>query len=286
MLNRPRVLKTIAETQSAIAQLRAAGKRVGLVPTMGALHAGHLSLVQRAKAECEVVVATIFVNPTQFAPHEDFGKYPRTWEADLDLLASAACDFVFAPRPEEMFPSDFSTYVEPPAVAAPLEGVCRPGHFRGVATVVLKLFQIVPVAAAYFGQKDFQQALVIERLTADLNLPIQIVVCPIVREPDGLAMSSRNRYLSPQQREQALGLSRSLRAARELATAGERNAAAIVARMRQELAAANIERLEYVAIADPKTLVELPLLERPAVALVAAYVGSTRLIDNCLLPGG
>ena len=217
MLNRPRVLKTIAETQSAIAQLRAAGKRVGLVPTMGALHAGHLSLVQRAKAECEVVVATIFVNPTQFAPHEDFGKYPRTWEADLDLLASAACDFVFAPRPEEMFPSDFSTYVEPPAVAAPLEGVCRPGHFRGVATVVLKLFQIVPVAAAYFGQKDFQQALVIERLTADLNLPIQIVVCPIVREPDGLAMSSRNRYLSPQQREQALGLSRSLRAARELA---------------------------------------------------------------------
>lgn len=283
---RPRTISTIAEMQATMRTLRQAGKKVGLVPTMGALHAGHLSLVQAAKRDCDVVVTTIFVNPTQFGPHEDFQKYPRTLENDLDLLASVGGDLVFVPAREEMYPADASTFVDPPQVAAPLEGVCRPGHFRGVATIVLKLFNIIPADVAYFGQKDFQQALVIRRLVADLNLPIEIVVCPIIREPDALAMSSRNRYLSPAERAQALALSQSLRRATELVAAGERDAARIKAEMSESLANAGIERVEYIAIANPDTLAEVSQIATPAVALIAAFVGTTRLIDNqLLLPG-
>lgn len=269
--------------RAIVRELQHAGKSVGLVPTMGALHEGHLSLVRRAKSECDVTVATIFVNPTQFAPHEDFSKYPRTLESDLAALAAANCDMVFVPSREEMYPADASTFIEPPQVAQPLEGVFRPGHFRGVATVVLKLFNIISADKAYFGQKDFQQALVIQRMVADLNLPVQVVVCPITREPDGLAMSSRNRYLSPSERQQALALSRALNLAQERVKLGERNATLLKGEMQETLEKAGIERVDYATIVDPQTLADVTRLEEPAVALIAAVVGATRLIDNCLL---
>ncbi len=278
-----RTIATAAEIQAETRALRMAGKRVGLVPTMGALHAGHLSLVRRARAECDAVIATIFVNPTQFGPQEDFSRYPRTLDPDLDLLAAENCDLVFVPAKEEIYPPGFSTYVEPPAVAAPLEGRCRPGHFRGVATVVLKLFNLIPANVAYFGQKDYQQSLVIEHMVRDLNRPIEIAVCPIVRESDGLALSSRNRYLSPTEREQALALSRGLKRAEGRVRAGQRDADSIAAVIKHELTAAGIERIDYATVADAQSLVELNRLDRPAVALVACFVGATRLIDNCLL---
>ena len=284
----PRLISSISEIRAAVREFQRAGKTVGLVPTMGALHEGHLSLVQRAKSECNVAVATIFVNPAQFAPHEDFSKYPRTLEADLQALATANCDLIFVPSREEMYPHGDSTFIEPPQVAQPLEGVCRPGHFRGVATVVLKFFNIIPVDKAYFGQKDFQQALVIQRMVADLNVPVQVLVCPIVREPDGLAMSSRNRYLSSSQRQQAMALSRALADVQAAVSRGVRDAAMLAADMRRTLKGAGIERIDYAMLANPNTLVELTKLEGPAVALIAALVGKTRLIDNCLLtaPGG
>lgn len=281
----PRVISTISDTHSAVRALQRGGKAVGLVPTMGALHEGHLSLVRRAKSECDVAVATIFVNPTQFAPHEDFSKYPRTLESDLELLESANCDLVFVPSREEMYPPDASTFVDPPQVALPLEGVFRPTHFRGVATIVIKLFNIIPADRAYFGQKDYQQALVIKRMAADLNVATQIIVCPIIREPDGLAMSSRNRYLSPSERQQGLALSRALNLVQANVSCGERNANALQTQMHAVLREAGIERIDYATIAHPETLAELTQLNGPAVALIAAFVGTTRLIDNCLLPG-
>ena len=278
-----RTITTAAEMQRETCALGAAGKAVGLVPTMGALHEGHLSLVRRARAECDAVIATIFVNPAQFGPQEDFSRYPRTVERDLELLAAEKCDLVFIPSNDEIYPAGFSTYVEPPAVAAPLEGKFRPGHFRGVATVVLKLLHLIPADVAYFGQKDYQQSLVIRHMVRDLNLPQKIAVCPIVREQDGLALSSRNRYLSSAERQQAQALSQSLRRAEQLAGSGERDAAAISAAMRRVLTAAGIERIDYATVADAQTLTELNTLDRPAVALVACHVGTTRLIDNCLL---
>jgi pantoate--beta-alanine ligase len=279
----PRVISSISEIRAALRELARAGRSVGLAPTMGALHEGHLSLVRRAKSECDAAVATIFVNPTQFAPNEDFSKYPRTLDADLAALASANCDLVFVPSREEMYPPGASTFIEPPEVAQPLEGVCRPGHFRGVATVVLKLFNIIPADKAYFGQKDFQQALVIQRMAADLNLPVQVVVCPIIREPDGLAMSSRNRYLSPSERQQGLALSRALKNVEQAVNRGERDTTMLRVQMQETLEAAEIVRVDYATIADPETLVEMKRLEGRAVALIAAHVGATRLIDNCLL---
>jgi pantoate--beta-alanine ligase len=280
-----RVVTAPGAMQSAVLKLRREGQRIGLVPTMGALHEGHLSLVRTARRRADVVVATIFVNPTQFGPREDFSKYPRTLEEDLRALSREGCQFVFVPDREAMYPEGFSTYVEPPAVAGTLEGACRPGHFRGVATVVLKLFNIVPADIACFGQKDFQQLRVIERMARDLDLPIEIVCCPIVREADGLAMSSRNRYLSPAERQQALALSRSLAEAERLLAAGERDGGTIREAMRKILTAAGIERIDYVAICDPDTLAEKPRIDGPAVALIAAFVGGTRLIDNALLGG-
>jgi pantoate--beta-alanine ligase len=262
---------------------RAEGKRVGFVPTMGALHEGHLSLVEAARKECDAVAVSIFVNPTQFGPSEDLAQYPRTLEADLGLLAKVGVESVFAPSVEAMYPAGYSTFVEPPQVAVPLEGHCRPGHFRGVCTVVLKLFQIVPADRAYFGQKDFQQSLVVRRMARDLDLPLEIVVCPTIREADGLALSSRNRYLSPAERRQALAIARALRAGSEEMARGERSAAALRSMMRDILHGAGIERIDYVAIADPETLDEVATLKRPAMALIACHVGTTRLIDNAML---
>jgi pantoate--beta-alanine ligase len=266
-----------------VLRLRGEGRLLGLVPTMGALHKGHLSLVQAARKRADVVVVTIFVNPAQFGPKEDFGKYPRTLESDLQALSAGGCDLVFLPSVDDIYPPGFSTYVEPPAVAQPLEGICRPGHFRGVATVVLKLFHLVPADFACFGQKDYQQLLVIRRMVEDLAVPIEIVGCPTVREADGLAMSSRNRYLSHAERQQALAISRALERAGEMVATGERSTAVIVAEMRCLLHEAGISRIDYVAVADRETLIEKPGIDGPSIALIAADLGTTRLIDNRLL---
>jgi pantoate--beta-alanine ligase len=278
-----RVFLSPAEMQAAVLSFRRQGRRVGLVPTMGALHAGHLSLIKIARERADVVITTIFVNPTQFGPQEDLARYPRTLEADLQSLSAAGCDIVFVPAAGEIYPPGFSTFVEPPAVAQPLEGVCRPGHFRGVATIVLKLFHLIPADIAYFGQKDFQQLLVIRRMVEDLAVPIEIIGCPTVRETDGLAMSSRNRYLSPAERQQALALPAALTRAEQLVAEGEKDAAVIVAQMSRILSEARISRIDYVALADPRTLEEKSVIEGPTVALIAAFVGTTRLIDNRVL---
>jgi pantoate--beta-alanine ligase len=280
---RMRVIASPLEIQSELQKIREEGKRISVVPTMGALHDGHLSLVRTARRQSDVVVATIFVNPTQFGPHEDFGRYPRTLDADLSALSRERCDLVFIPTTGDMYPTGFSTYVEPPAVAGSFEGVCRPGHFRGVATVVLKLFHLIPAHVAFFGQKDFQQLLVIRHMVRDLAVPIEIVSCPTIREGDGLALSSRNRYLSPAERERALAISRALERAEALVGSGQRDTRAIVGQMRDVLTAAGIDRIDYVALADPETLVERPHVDGPTVALIAAYVGTTRLIDNRVL---
>jgi pantoate--beta-alanine ligase len=278
-----RVILSPSEMRSAVMMLRREGRRIAVVPTMGALHEGHLSLVRIARQRADVVVATIFVNPTQFGPSEDFVKYPRTLEADLQALSAAGCDLVFLPSVVDIYPLGFSTYVEPPAVAQPFEGACRPGHFRGVATVVLKLFHLVPADLACFGLKDFQQLLVIRRMVQDLALPIEIVSCPTVREPDGLAISSRNRYLSPVERQQAAALPRALDLAERLAASGEKNSVAIVTEMRRILSQGGISRIDYVALADPQSLAEKTVVDGAAVALIAAYAGTTRLIDNRLI---
>jgi pantoate--beta-alanine ligase len=276
----PRVVTTVRDLRSAVGAARAAGASVGLVPTMGALHEGHLSLVRAARAECDFTVATIFVNPTQFGPHEDFAKYPRTLESDVAALASCRTDLVFAPDRNEVYPPGCSTAVEPPLVARRWEGECRPGHFRGVATVVLKLLNLVQADTAFFGHKDYQQAVVIRRMVQDLDVPTEIRVCPTVREPDGLAMSSRNRYLGSGQRRQAAAIARGLRRAEQMATASEREAAKLADAVRCVLAEADIERVDYVAVVDPETLEPVTVLAGPAMVLVAAHVGGTRLIDN------
>lgn len=250
---------------------------------MGALHAGHLSLVEAAHRCEDFVVATIFVNPTQFGPNEDFRRYPRTLDADLAALAAAETDLVFVPDQTEIYGSRHATFVEVGPVAEPLEGQCRPGHFRGVATVVLKLFNIVAPDRAYFGQKDYQQTLVVRRLVVDLDLPIEIHVCRTLRERDGLAMSSRNAYLTADQRRQASVLYRSLRRAVELVAGGEREAEALRAAMQDCLRTEPQVAVEYLAIVDRETLARLSVVDRPGLAAIAARVGETRLIDNELL---
>jgi len=257
---------------------------VGLVPTMGYLHAGHLSLVQAARRECAVVVVSIFVNPTQFGPNEDLSKYPRNLNNDLYLLEKEGVDLVWAPTPEVMYPADFQTWVEVEKVSKPLEGSLRPGHFRGVATVVAKLFNAVQPQKAYFGQKDAQQAVVIRQMVRDLSYPIELKIRPIVREPDQLAMSSRNIYLSPEERKAALVLSRALNAARAAYLNNERSADRLRATMRQVFNLEPLVRLLYASCANPDTLEELDLIEDRALLSVAAYIGKTRLIDNLLLP--
>jgi len=279
----PKLITAVAQLRETLAAVRREGKRIGLVPTMGALHEGHLSLVRAAKAECDCTVVSIYVNPTQFGPNEDFSKYPRTLEADLKLLAGCGADVVFAPTNEEVYQAGHATWVEVGAVAEPLEGHCRPGHFRGVATVVLKLFNMVQPDVACFGQKDFQQTAVIRRMTADLNLPLAIRVCPTVREPDGLAMSSRNRYLSPAARQRALVLWRSLQTAVKLVQEGQRDASRIVARMREMIETAEDARIDYIALVDPDTLQPVGRITGRTLAVLAVKIENTRLIDNCLL---
>lgn len=279
----PEVVSDLRSMPDAVRYWQERGETVGLVPTMGALHAGHLSLVERSVRECARTVLTIFVNPTQFGPGEDYQRYPRQLEQDLEKLRGAGVDIVFAPETKSIYPPGFATYVEVDQLGQKWEGASRPGHFRGVATIVLKLFQLAPADVAYFGQKDYQQSLIIRRMVSDLNLPIQIRVLPIVREPDGLAMSSRNAYLTPDQRQRALVLSQSLKLATGFVRDGERNARIIADRMRERIASTEGVVLDYAAIVDPESLAELSEIHGPAVALVAARVGTTRLIDNEIL---
>jgi pantoate--beta-alanine ligase len=255
---------------------------LGLVPTMGALHDGHLSLVRRALAECDAAAATIFVNPTQFAPGEDYATYPRSFEEDCSKLEAAGTTLLFAPTPEEMYPSGATTFVEVPGIGDRLDGASRPGHFRGVATVVAKLLHIAGPDRAYFGQKDAAQIAVLRAMICDLNFPVRLVACPIIREQDGLAMSSRNRNLSPQNRRRALILHRALQAACELLEAGETNADVLRNALLETFTADEGVRLDYAAIVDPSTLLPVEDTAEGALIAVAAWVGSTRLIDNIL----
>ncbi len=264
--------------------LRLLDRPLGFVPTMGYLHDGHLSLARRARAECKSVVASIFVNPTQFGPSEDLSKYPRDLERDLRLLEQAEVDLVWTPTPEIMYPPGYQTWVEVEKVSQGLEGAQRPGHFRGVTTVVTKLFNAVQPQKAYFGQKDAQQAAVIRQMTRDLNFPIEIVVCPIVREPDGLALSSRNVYLSPDQRKAATVLSRALAAAKYAYESGERHAHLLRQAMRGVLDQESLARTQYVSCADAETLEELQGEVTGKVLLsMAVFFGKTRLIDNLVV---
>lgn len=255
----------------------------GLVPTMGYLHEGHLSLVRRARAENDRVAVTIFVNPAQFSPQEDFAAYPRDLGRDLALLKQEGVDLVFTPSNEVIYPPDFQTYVIVEEVTRPLEGAARPTHFRGVATVVAKLFNIVQPTRAYFGQKDAQQTVVIQRMVTDLNFNLEIIVCPTVREADGLALSSRNAYLSTEQRSAATVLYRALSAAKTAFEAGERNGDVLRQLMRDTIAAEPLARLDYVSVAHPTTLAELQMVERKALFSLAVFFGRMRLIDNMLV---
>jgi len=264
----------------AIAQARRDGRVIGLVPTMGALHEGHLNLVDAAAAECDLTVVTIFVNPTQFGPGEDFERYPRNLDRDLALLAGRGAGLVFAPQTEALYRPGHATRVEVDRVTAEFEGRCRPGHFSGVATIVLKLLQLAAPDVAYFGQKDFQQCVVIRRMAADLDVPVKIHIRPTVREPDGLAMSSRNAYLSPIERQQALGVITALRAAAAMVRGGQRSAATIIRHMREQLRAAGLEPIDYAALVEPRELQPIQNVAGPTVALIAAHAGRTRLIDN------
>jgi pantoate--beta-alanine ligase len=258
--------------------------RLGFVPTMGALHEGHLALVRAAKAQSDVVAASIFVNPLQFGPKEDLNKYPRTFERDCEMLEKEGVELLFAPTAAEMYPEKAITYVNVEGLSEKLDGKSRPGHFRGVTTVVSKLFHIVEPDMAFFGQKDAAQVAIIRRMVRDLNIPVEIIVCPIVREPDGLAMSSRNAYLDAQQRKSALVLSRSLQYVQNLFQQGERNAAALIAAGIKVLGEEPTVRLDYFEMVNPETLEPVGEITRGTLVAVAAYAGTTRLIDNILLP--
>ena len=275
----------VADSLGALAAWRAAARgRLGVVPTMGALHDGHLSLVRRARAECDLVAVTIFVNPAQFGPHEDLSAYPRDVPRDLALLEAEGTDLVFTPSEAMVYPGGFLTWVVVEKLAERWEGISRPGHFRGVATVVLKLLNLVAAERAYFGEKDYQQLRVVERMARDLNVPTTIVACPTVREPDGLAMSSRNAYFSPVERQAAIVLWRALAAARDACRAGQRDASALARLVGETIAREPRARLDYVGVADAQTLEPVERVEEAgAICLVAAWIGRVRLIDNLLL---
>jgi len=278
----PETVTTAAAMLRQAGTWRAAGRRVGLVPTMGALHAGHAALLERARAECEAVVLSIFVNPRQFGPGEDLDAYPRTLEADLGLAAAAGVDVVFAPDAAEVYPDGFQTTVRVGALADRLCGLTRPGHFDGVTTVVCRLFGLVRPTRAYFGRKDYQQAVVIRRMVGDLALEPEVVVCPTVREADGLALSSRNRYLTPDERRRARALPDALAEGQRRFAAGETDPEGVLAAMRAVLRE-GAERIDYVAACDPDTLEPVRRLAAGTVLLVAAWVGPARLIDNRVL---
>jgi pantoate--beta-alanine ligase len=277
------IIKTIAEMRSACRSVRGAGKRLGLVPTMGALHAGHLSLVRAARSSCDVVAASIFVNPAQFGPNEDLAKYPRTFERDRELLEKAGVEFLFFPSAEEMYPAGATTWVTVDGLSDKLDGRSRPGHFRGVTTVVSKLFHIIEPNAAFFGQKDAAQLAIIRQMVRDLNFPVEVIACPIVREPDGLAMSSRNAYLDTEQRKQSLVLYRSLQKVRKSWGEGERAAVRLAAIGRKEIATEKGVRLDYFEIVDLNNLEPVEDEADGSLVAVAAWVGDTRLIDNLVL---
>lgn len=278
-------MKTVATIAEVKRWRASAAGDVGLVPTMGYLHAGHVSLVERARRENAHVAASLFVNPTQFGPREDLARYPRDLQRDQALLAEAGCDLLFAPAVDEMYPCGFATAVDVGPVAAPLEGERRPGHFRGVATVVLKLLGIVQPSRAYFGEKDAQQLAVLRRAVADLDVAVEVVGCPTVRESDGLAMSSRNVYLDPAHRRAAPVLHRALLAARDAFRAGERDGDALRRTLRRVLDAEPLAEVDYVSVADPVSFEELRSIEGPALALLAVRIGPARLIDNMRLDG-
>lgn len=275
------LIETVSEFRVAE---RSAARPLGLVPTMGYLHDGHMSLARRARADNATVSASIFVNPTQFAPNEDLAAYPRDMDGDLAKLEEAGVDLVFAPAPQEVYPAGFDTRVDVGEIAAKLEGASRPGHFRGVATVVCKLLTIVRPDKVYFGQKDAQQCLVIKRLNADLNLGAEVVVIPTIRDSDGLALSSRNAYLRDGDRESALTLSRSLNLAREMHQSEILNAKKISAQMRNLIESEPRTSVDYISISDAETLDELDIIDRPALVSLAVRIGDVRLIDNTLLP--
>jgi pantoate--beta-alanine ligase len=281
--SRPQLATTIAQLREALAPVRHRGEKIALVPTMGALHEGHLSLVRAARTECDYTVATIYVNPSQFGPAEDLERYPRRLQADLDALAGCGANLAFAPSDEEIYRPGHSTWVELPSAAGPLEGRCRPGHFRGVATIVLKLFNLVRAEVGYFGQKDYQQALVIRQMVRDLDVPIEIRICPTIRDPDGLALSSRNAYLSPEARRRATVLWQSLQLAQELVAEGQRDAGTIVRRMREVILTAEDAEIDYVALVDPESLAPVDQLRGKTLAALAVKIENTRLIDNCFL---
>ena len=278
-----KLVATVNEARAAVRDAKRQGKRVGLVPTMGALHAGHISLVRAAKASCDFVAASIFVNPTQFGPKEDYTKYPRTLEADRYKLEAEGVDLVFTPAVEEMYPHGATTFVNVDDVSERLDGRSRPGHFRGVATVVAKLFQILEPDVAFFGQKDAAQVAIIRHMVRDLMFPIEIVVAPIVREADGLALSSRNVYLSPEERRQALVLSRALREIETRYRAGERDSNKLIETARAVFATEPAVRVDYIELVDSETLADVATVLAGTLAAVAAFVGTTRLIDNVVL---
>jgi pantoate--beta-alanine ligase len=274
---------------SNLSELRAIRRsldgRFGLVPTMGALHAGHSSLVSRARRECENVGVSIFVNPKQFGPGEDFADYPRPLQKDLDLLDSLGVDVVWTPVAESLYPAEFQTWIDVEGVSVPLEGKLRPGHFRGVATIVAKLLNAFTPDKAYFGQKDAQQVAVLRRMVEDLNFPVELIVCPTVREPDGLALSSRNSYLNAAERKAATVLYRALCAAKKQFDAGARDGAVLRAAMHSVIQCEPLARIQYLSAADPETLQELPRVGAKALLSLAVQIGKTRLIDNFLLGG-
>jgi pantoate--beta-alanine ligase len=261
-------------------QARAENRIVGLIPTMGALHEGHLALVKRAKQECSQIITSIFVNPKQFGPKEDLAKYPRTFDADAEKLAAAGIDAIFAPEPADVYPNGFRTYVSVEGLSERLEGRSRPGHFRGVATVVLKLLEIVQPHYAYFGRKDAQQVRIISQMVRDLNLDTDVVVCPIIRESDGLALSSRNAYLKPDERKAASVLHRALIAARDELTTGVRDALQLQTVLRKVLQAEPLAAVDYAEIVDADTFEPVTRVARPCYIVLAVFLGKTRLIDN------
>jgi pantoate--beta-alanine ligase len=278
-----KIVRTVAEAKALCRQWRREGKRIGLVPTMGYLHEGHLSLVRASKERDDATVVSIFVNPTQFGPKEDFQKYPRDLDKDAAYLRQAGVEALFYPEPAGMYPPGYRTYVEVEGLQDRLCGKSRPGHFRGVATVVLKLFDVVAPDRAYFGAKDAQQVLIIRRMARDLDLDVEVVTCPLVREPDGLALSSRNAYLSAEERKAALALSTGLRWAEKAAAAGEREAARLVAGIRSVIEREPLARIDYVEAVDPETLEPVAELRGEVLVALAVFIGATRLIDNVRL---
>ena len=281
-----KIAKTIKSVRKLVRAARNTGRIIGFVPTMGALHIGHISLIAAARKKCDFVVVSIFVNPTQFGPREDFQKYPRPLAADLKICRKAGVDVVFAPTSKEMYGDENLTWVNVEKLTGPLCGQSRPGHFRGVATVCAKLFNIVLPDVAFFGQKDAQQAVVIKKMVADLNMPLKIVVCPTVRQADGLAVSSRNQYLTPEQKKDAVFLYKSLQKCREMVEAGVKNVPEIAAQMRKILNSSPLIEIEYIGIVDAETLEAIDRISGRVLAALAVRIGPTRLIDNILLDAG